>query len=328
MLNHALSDGLAGNRNPNLQLRPPFRECWSHLRPVLLTEVRRAVHQVSSGKASGRDGFPTDLSKNLPSLYPYLSGPLNAIYQTGRIPEQLRTRHIVPSPEPGTDPRNLASKHPISLLCSLMGSLECVICNRVLPQVDPRLYEEQFAYMRSRITERDLTILTNSAQRALFLGRPVYIVSFDVAGAYDGVSHYQLVGTLTKMGLGVHTRWITQNWLRRRSFILRFCTPDGYFFGESQRVSAGLPKGGCLITTDVAQNPVMQRQGAHLPPDELHGSNVRGCCNGSNNGCRSADHWQIRDAVGPRGVEGAGTSFPFAAGGAKSKYPTTPLDTV
>ena len=43
-------------------------------------------------------------------------------------------------------------------------------------------------------------------------------------------------------------------------------------------------KGGCLITTDVAQNPVMQRQGAQLPPDELHGSNVRGCCNGSNNG--------------------------------------------
>ena len=55
-------------------------------------------------------------------------------------------------------------------------------------------------------------------QRALVCGRRCYLVSSDVAGAFDNVPHAQLMSGLRRMGVHVHIRRLVHNWLRDRTF--------------------------------------------------------------------------------------------------------------
>ena len=73
-----------------------------------------------------------------------------------------------------------------------MKVLESIIYHRILPAIEPRLFKNQYAYRRPRGTEHHLVSLQDRIRRELLRGRLVYIISFDVAGAFDTVAHGQL----------------------------------------------------------------------------------------------------------------------------------------
>ena len=88
--------------NPNLRplspFREPIREGFAEVRPV---EVRKAIQQLASNRAPGPDGLPSEIYKNLPSLAPYLTALINAIYNTGVLPQKPCQAYVIPPTKAG-----------------------------------------------------------------------------------------------------------------------------------------------------------------------------------------------------------------------------------
>ena len=127
-----------------------------------------------------------------------------------------------------------------------MKILEGVIYQRKLPLVEPKLYGGQYAYRRSRGTEHHLTTIMDCVNRALLRKEGVYIISSDIAGAFDRVSHYQLTWALRRYGIDERTHRLIHNWLQGRKFCVKYRTPKGLTIGPATSMSAGLPQGGIL----------------------------------------------------------------------------------
>ena len=192
----------------------------------------KSVSNLSGGKAPGPDGLPGEIFKRLPSLIPPLQVMLNAIYYRGKIPKLLRRLHVALIRKPGKDPQKAENRRPISLLNTIMKVMEGIVYHRILPQVEPQLYAGQYAYRRARSTEHHLVSVMDVTHRALIRGKFVYVVSFDIAGAFDTVSHHGLVEALKGCGIGGYTRRLIHNWIGGRTFVVKNKTPEGAFEGN------------------------------------------------------------------------------------------------
>ena len=142
-----------------------------------------------------------------------------------------------------SDPDNM---RPISLINTMVKMLECIVYHRILPNVEPRLYENQYAYRRQRGTEHHLVSIMDQVQRALLEGCFAYMVSFDIAGAFDRVSHALLMQALRRFQVDGHTRRLLHHWIAGRSLVVKYKAPAGAFVGRYIAASSGLPQGGVL----------------------------------------------------------------------------------
>ena len=214
--------------------------------PVTRLEVNKAISSLTSGKTPGPDGLPTEVLKNLNSLVPYLATLFTGIFKSGSIPEPLRRVHMVMINKPGKDPRDPNSKRPISLINVIMKMLESVIYHRMLPVVEPHLHPNQYAYRRARGTEHHLVSMLDGIHRALLLQQNVYVISFDIAGAFDTVSHSRLLDVMEEFGIDSYTGRLVRHWIIGRTFVVKYRTPQGVFYGQKTPIKAGLPQGGVL----------------------------------------------------------------------------------
>ena len=131
---------------------------------------------------------------------------------------------MAPIPKPGKDPGNPKNRRPISLICTGMKILEQIIYNRIIHQIELELFSGQYAYRRSLSTEHHLTMMMDYTHRALLEGRFVYLVSYDIASAFDRVPHAQLMRALEGCGIEPYTKRLIHNWLRGRSFEVKYNT--------------------------------------------------------------------------------------------------------
>ena len=84
------------------------------------------------------------------------------------------------------------------------------------------------------------------ARSPLFRGKYVYIMSFDMAGAFDSAPHFQLAQALARFGIDVHTRRSVRNWLRQRVSRVKLRTATGGVYGDPDQILAGRPQGEIL----------------------------------------------------------------------------------
>ena len=242
-----LSEVLRLPFGPHERPLEPFRESvTAPFVDVTRMEVLKAIGGLTKGKAPGPDGLPTEIFKNISALVPALQVLLNAVYFKGKIPEVLCRVHVVLLKKPGKDPRQAGNRRPISLINTAMKILEGIIYNRIIHRVEPMLSPEQYAYRRARGTEHHLVSIMDLIHRALIGGQYVYLVSFDIAGAFDRVSHYGLTEELKLFGIDAHTRRLIHNWIRGRKFIVKHRTPRGTTMGRHTEITSGLPQGGVL----------------------------------------------------------------------------------
>ena len=97
----------------------PFREQMiGSFKEVTRLEVTKAVGGLTSGKAPGPDGIPAEIFKQIAALLPVLQVLVNAIYSTGKIPEEMGRVHVVMLKKPGKDSRIATNRRPISLINS------------------------------------------------------------------------------------------------------------------------------------------------------------------------------------------------------------------
>ena len=80
--------------------------------------------------------------------------------------------------------------------------------------------------------------------RSLVCGEHVYVISFDIVGAFDNVSHQQLPMAMRRFGVDFHSLRLARNWLEGRQFRVTFNSPTCIHLGELTEISSGLPQGG------------------------------------------------------------------------------------
>ena len=115
--------------DPHLYPLAPFRGAtpkdFTRARQL---DVRKTPRQMSTNKASGSDGIPSEPYRNLPSLAPYLTALIEVTYRPGHT---LRTLRVVPPPKAGKDLCECANKRPIPPPCASMKVVENVIYQRM-----------------------------------------------------------------------------------------------------------------------------------------------------------------------------------------------------
>ena len=88
--------------------------------------------------------------------------------------------------------------------------------------------------------------MMDTPHRTLRTGRYALLASFDVHGAFDNVSHRQILGGLMQMGVDVNTRRVIHDWVSMRRFQVKMTSSRGTYFSNIYNVTKRLPKEGVL----------------------------------------------------------------------------------
>ena len=99
-------------------------------------------------------------------------------------------------------------------------------------------------------------------RKSLRRGRCRYLAPFDIAGAFDDISHRKLMEGLASKNVGVHVRRVVLNWLASRTFQVKMNSPKGVLHSGVYPITKGMPQGGIL-------SPLLWLVFCVLAPDRL-----------------------------------------------------------
>ena len=74
----------------------------------------------------------------------------------------------------------------------------------------------------------------------------MYLVSFDVASAFDRVPHHRLMGALREYGVCPYIRRVIHGWLGGRTFQVQMRAHGETYLSGIRGITCGLPQGGVL----------------------------------------------------------------------------------
>lgn len=176
-----------------------------------------------------------------------LTYPITRILQfsmmTGTIPSIWKKAFVLPLHKKG-DTNNVENYRPISLTCSLSKLAEKLICDVLVSYCDKYSIIPSFQHgFRSKKSVTSQMIETlNDWTLAIEKGMFVDVIYFDIAKAFDTVSHEKLIAKLQNFGIdGTLLLWI-KNFLIDRELSVKI----GNKFSGSEKVTSGVPQGSVI----------------------------------------------------------------------------------
>ena len=113
---------------------------------VEVTELRRALSRLRSGRSPGIDQIPTDVYQRLTWLHALLAAVITGILWHGEIPACWKETCLIHLLKPGKDGTECKHWRPVSLLCAILKICERVVSDRLLLEVEHLLPPEAHAY--------------------------------------------------------------------------------------------------------------------------------------------------------------------------------------
>lgn len=223
-------------------LYPPSRDCPAQ---ITLQEVLETIRRAPADKAPGPDGISNRVLKACAATVSALLTPVyQACVDLAYHPKAFKIANTVALKKPGKDDyTNPKAYRPIALLNTMGKVLESIMSKKIthLAETHKLLPETHMGARRGESTETALEMLTEQVhtvwgQRG---DKVASLLSIDVAGAFDTVSHPRLIHNLRKRHI---PQWIA-NWVesflnnRRTNLILqRRATP-------TFETEVGIPQG-------------------------------------------------------------------------------------
>ncbi|KAJ5544111.1 reverse transcriptase [Penicillium frequentans] len=221
-----------------------------HPTPSITTrEIRNTIERSAPNKAPGPDGIPNLALKHairIPAVLTFLATLFNACLSLGYCPRLFRESTTVVIRKPGKpDYTTPKAYRPIMLLCTLGKALESVIATRLSFLVEEyRLLPETHIGGRvGRSCDHALHLLLERVYEAWRQDdRVASLLTLDVSGAFDNVSHKRLIHCLRMRRIPVDiVQWIT-SFLSDRHTTLLLQEGD---MGRGP-VATGIPQGSPL----------------------------------------------------------------------------------
>ena len=224
---------------------PPTPEC-----PALITEeeVAAALRKPKPDKAPGPDGITNRILKACSENLIKLLTPLfQACVNEGYHPKVFKIANTITLKKPGkgnyTDPK---AWRPIALLNTLGKALESIIARKIshLTEEFKLIPDTQMGARPGRGTETALELLTEQVHTVWNQGndKVASLLSIDVSGAFDTVSHRRLIHNMRKRKI---PEWIakwTDSFLKERETTLTINQRTTNAFP----LSIGIPQGSPL----------------------------------------------------------------------------------
>jgi len=210
-----------------------------------LAEVKRAILKTKKDNAPGPDEIPNRVIHLIIRTSPATIMRLfQACMDQGVHPEAFKKATTVIIRKDGDrDYSNPEAYRPIALLNTLGKALEAVVSNRIrfLAETHALLPDTQMGARRMRSTDTALQLITEKIHAIWGSNRykVASLLSLDVSGAFDRVSHTRLIHNLRKRRIPESLLNWTQSFLTNRSTELRI---NDFILPES-RVSVGIPQG-------------------------------------------------------------------------------------
>ena len=211
-----------------------------------LQEVRQALGRAAPDKAPGPDGISNRaLQQAIPIIGPYLAAIFNECVVHSYCPSHFRHSTTVVLRKPGkgdyTDPK---AYHPIALLSTIRKALEAVIAARISYLVERHslLPNTHIGGRKGRSTEHALHLLYERVHAEWRRGNVASLLTLDVSGTYDNMSHRRLLHNLRKRRLPQKiTNWVA-------SFLQGRLTTMTLMEGEMRdyQLPTGIPQGSPL----------------------------------------------------------------------------------
>ena len=208
-----------------------------------MVELRKVIRNLAIDKATGPDGTPSEIYRNMPALVAPLQTLFTDIMTSGNLPQALRALYIAPSGKKGREPTLCRNKRPISPICIEANILEGLVRNRLPKLFESKLTECQYASLRERGTEFHLAELQEFIRKAREQGKYIYVAAIDVEAAFDSVPHDCVLQTLRDWGVGRHTMRYLRKWPEGRRFAIRLRSPTGVHYSSYSKLTRGLSQG-------------------------------------------------------------------------------------
>ena len=215
---------------------------------VVERDVLDTLRSLPTQKAPGPDEIPNEALKAGAEA---LAGPLAVIcqwcFQRGHHPRNMRdSTTLVLRKEGKTDYSLPGSYRPIALEDTVSKVFEILIARRltVAAEANNLLPDTQMGARKQRSTTTALALRTETVHAAWAQdkGNIVSMLSLDLSGAFDKVSHARLLWIMRRKGLPEWVCGIVAGFLTERTTSLRFSG----FTSARQTVTSGIPQGSPL----------------------------------------------------------------------------------
>ena len=167
----------------------------------------------------------------------------NQSFNTAQIPSKWKHSIVTPVKKkpPFHDPLNY---RPVSITSFFCRVFEKMLTKYLMQFCEDAnlLPDEQYGFRRERSIETQMLDALENWSRETSNGRPVDVVYFDYAKAFDRVSHPKLIHRLSSLGVSTNCLSWINNYLTGRSFQVRVRTS----LSSSYPVVSGVPQGSVL----------------------------------------------------------------------------------
>jgi exonuclease III len=208
-------------------------------------EIYKAIYRPKQDKAPGIDGLPNRFLRIIANpLILRLKYLFEACLNTGYHPKEFKKANTIILKKPRkADYTQPKAYRPIALLSTLGKALESIVAKRLSDYAEENslLPPEQMGARRNRSTETALETITEAIYTIWDCGKQniASLLSLDVAGAFDNVSHQRLLYNLrSKRTPDYIVQW-TKSFLQDRSTAITL----GKKTSAIETVLTGIPQG-------------------------------------------------------------------------------------
>ena len=220
---------------------PPATD--TDLHPILREEVEAAVKSLKKGKSPGVDNIPSELVQaGGEDMITVLLKICNKIWQTGDWPTPWTQSLVITLPKKG-NLQQCQNYRTISLICHPSKVMLKILLNRLKPQAELIIAEEQAGFRAGRSTTEQIFNLRLICEKYLQHQQDLYHVFVDFKKAFDRVWHAALWATMRFYN-------INANLIRVIEQLYNKATSAVYYngsIGEWFRTSVGVRQ-GCLLS--------------------------------------------------------------------------------
>jgi len=178
---------------------PKFMRSTGHR--ILKAEVESTIRLMKCGKVVGPDDIPIEaLMASSEDITDLITNLCNIIYNSGYIPMEMRKSVFLQIPKK-PKAQNCTDFRTISLMSHVTKLLLKIIQIRIKYRRDKEISKLQSGFRPGKGTREGLFNIRTVCERAIEMGKDIYICFIDYSKAFDKVRHSKLIECLKEIGL-------------------------------------------------------------------------------------------------------------------------------
>lgn len=207
---------------------------------ILKSEIRFAIENLKSKKATGKDSITNEILKCYADvLIDPIQNIFNSILKNNVLPKQWHTSIIKLLHKKGCQ-KDVNNYRPITLSCCLYKLFMTILKNRLYKTIDESQPVDQAGFRRGFSTTDHLHSLNMIIEKYTEYNKSLYICFIDFTKAFDSISQNFLMKALLKQGVSAKYVSILMEVYKRSTALIKL-ESEGPMFPIQRGVKQGDP---------------------------------------------------------------------------------------